>query len=121
MQFLFDDIASAFARNNHDFEAPTDLLSKNDFSDLMPFSNQNDESPSSCTEDKLFLSISALGEYFNSLRKCWEPLCEKIKAEACYELVSKYLNLFFNCMILDVISPHREVKAFLLEVKMQYI
>jgi hypothetical protein len=52
--------------------------------------------------DKLYVATSFWSEYFNSLRKCWEPLCEKIQAEGLYEQVSlrdSSSDIFFYIVI----------------------
>lgn len=42
---------------------------------------------SNIMDEKIFIQGSLWGEYFNSLRKCWEPLCEKIRVHVLYEQV----------------------------------
>lgn len=79
------------ARNDHlDENFGSTLTELRSNKNLQPFFYHfgfKNDNTNTVEDDKFFIAASVWGEYFNSLRKCWEPLCEKIKAEGFYEQV----------------------------------
>jgi hypothetical protein len=50
-------------------------------------------------DEKIFIALFAWSEYFNSFRKCWEPLCEKIRAQVMFEQVGILSCVFHSITI----------------------
>ena len=63
------------------------ISGRNVFADLANYSEKEDEGYFRGFELRFYLDWLVWGEYFNSLKKCWEPLVEPCSIDFLYEKV----------------------------------
>lgn len=91
-----EEVILCFDRIDRTNEVKEEAKELKNNSNISPFFRHLGTDISSRVKDeKIFGQGSLWGEYFNSLRKCWEPLCEKIRAHVLYEQVC-VLKYFFS-------------------------